>query len=76
MRSLQPGRSTYDPGHRLAFSISRADRLDPPTTLDEHVRIGGPFFDVLPGAYVNEPLPNGETRLHLSSQHRVSTDFN
>lgn len=50
--------------------------IRPPHTLDEHVRIGGPFFDVLPGAYGNEPLPNGETRLHLSSQHRVSTDFN
>jgi hypothetical protein len=38
--------------------------------------VGGPFFDVLRGEYVLEPLPNGGTRLHLSSQHRVSTDFN
>jgi hypothetical protein len=67
---------TWEPGHRLAFSIHAQTDQIPPTTLDEHVRIGGPFFDVLRGEYVIELLPNGETRLHLSSQHRVSTDFN
>lgn len=66
----------WDPEHRLGFSIHAQTDQIPPTTLDEHVRIGGPFFDVLRGEYVIEPLPNGETRLHLSSQHRVSTDFN
>jgi len=45
-------------------------------TPDEHIRIGGPFFDVLRGEYVIEPPPNGKTRLHLLSQHRVSTDLN
>src|SRR6476620_1315283 len=44
-------------------------------TPDEHIRIGRPFFDVLRGEYVIEPPPNGKTRLHLLSQHRVSTDF-
>jgi hypothetical protein len=67
---------TWQPEHRLAFSIHAQTDQIPATTLDEHVRIGGPFFDVLRGEYVIEPLPNGETRLHLSSQHRVSTDFN
>jgi hypothetical protein len=64
----------WQPQHRLAFSI-RADRI-PPKTLDEHVRVGGPYFDVLRGEYRLEPLPNGKTRLHLSSWHRLSTDFN
>ena len=66
----------WEPEHRLAFSIHAQTDQIPATALDEHVRIGGPFFDVLRGEYVIEPLPNGETRLHLSSQHRVSTDFN
>jgi hypothetical protein len=44
--------------------------------LDEHVTVGGDFFDVLRGEYTLEPLPHGTTRLHLESQHRVSTDFN
>jgi len=64
----------WEPGQRLGFSISAADV--PPTTLDEHVRVGGAYFDVLHGEYRLEPLGNGVTRLHLSSRHRLSTDFN
>ncbi|HEY5030436.1 MAG TPA: hypothetical protein VIK39_18675, partial [Candidatus Angelobacter sp.] len=44
--------------------------------LDEHVRIGGPYFEVLRGEYRLEPVSKDVTRLHLSSQHRLSTDFN
>jgi hypothetical protein len=65
---------TWEPERRLAFSI-RADRI-PKETLDEHVAVGGPYFDVLRGEYRLEPLAGGVTRVHLSSQHRVSTDFN
>ncbi len=66
----------WEPNRRLTFSIrANTDRI-PATTLDEHVRIGGPYFDVLHGDYEIEPLANGVTRLHLSSRHRVSTDFN
>ncbi len=66
----------WEPQHRLAFTIAaRTDQI-PATTLDEHVRVGGPYFDVLRGEYRLEPLANGVTRLHLSSRHRVSTDFN
>ena len=67
---------TWEPEHRLAFSIHAQTDQIPPTTLDEHVRVGGPFFDVLRGEYTMESLPNGDTRLHLASQHRLSTDFN
>jgi hypothetical protein len=61
---------------RLAFSIQAQTDKIPATTLDEHVRVGGPFFDVLHGEYRLEPLSNGVVRLHLSSQQRLSTDFN
>ncbi|HLJ85740.1 MAG TPA: hypothetical protein VKZ53_02900 [Candidatus Angelobacter sp.] len=64
----------WEPQQRLAFSI-RANPI-PRETLDEHVTVGGPYFDVLRGGYRLEPLPNGTLRLHLSSQHRLSTDFN
>lgn len=66
----------WEPQRRLAFSIHAQTDQIPPTTLDEHVRVGGPFFDVLRGEYIVESLPNGDTRLHLSSEHRLSTDFN
>lgn len=61
---------------RLGFTIAAQTDLIPATTLDEHVSVGGPYFDVLRGEYRLEPLGNGRTRLHLSSRHRVSTDFN
>lgn len=61
---------------RLAFTI-RADTANiPPTTLDEHVTIGGPYFDVLDGVYEIEARQDGTVRLHLSSRQRLSTRFN
>jgi hypothetical protein len=66
----------WEPQHRLAFSIHPETSQIPNTTLDEHVTVGGPYFDVLRGEYRIEPLPNGTTRLHLTSWQRVSTDFN
>jgi hypothetical protein len=66
----------WEPGRRLAFSIHAQTDQIPPTTLDDHVQVGGPFFDVLRGEYVIEPLADGSVRLHLTSLHRVSTDFN
>jgi hypothetical protein len=66
----------WQPPRRLAFSIQAQSAHIPPTTLDEHVVVGGPFFDVLRGEYVIEPLPGGTTRLHLFSRHRLSTNFN
>jgi hypothetical protein len=66
----------WEPGQRLAFTIATDTDKIPPTTLDEHVRIGGPYFDVLRGEYRLEVLSKNVTRLHLSSQHRLSTDFN
>lgn len=66
----------WQPEDRLSFSI-RADTADiPPTTLDEHVTIGGPYFDVLDGEYRLQPLPNGDILLHLTSHERLSTDLN
>jgi hypothetical protein len=64
----------WEPERRLAFSIHAQSDQIPPTTLDEHVPVGGPFFDGLRGEYTLEPLPNGATRLRLSSRRRISTD--
>jgi hypothetical protein len=66
----------WEPQRRLGFSIrAQADQI-PKTTLDEHVTVGGRYFDVLHGEYSLENLPGGKIRLHLVSRHRVSTDFN
>jgi hypothetical protein len=65
---------TWEPGRRLAFGI-RAESV-PPEALDEHVTIGGAYFDVLRGEYVLEPSVEGGTQLVLTSTHRLSTHFN
>jgi hypothetical protein len=68
--------TAWQPEHRLAFTI-RADTANiPATTLDQHVTIGGRYFDVLNGEYSIEPLANGDVLLHLTSHQRLSTDFN
>jgi hypothetical protein len=64
----------WEPERRIRFTIS-PDAI-PATTLDPHVTIGGPYFDVLTGTYELRPLPNGSTQLVLTSEHRVSTAFN
>ncbi len=64
------------PNQRIAFTIKADTAAIPRTTLDEHVTVGGRFFDVLTGEYDLHPLPNGDTLLHLSSRERLSTDFN
>ncbi len=66
--------TTWEPLARLAFTIV-ADPV-PPEALDEHVTIGGPYFDVLEGEYRLEVLAPDRVRLHLSSEHRLSTRFN
>src|SRR5688500_2662376 len=62
---------------RLSFTIDPNTESIPPTTLDPHVTIGGPFFDVLTGTYELHSMNGGQaTRLVLRSRHRVSTRFN
>jgi len=68
--------TAWEPEHRLAFGIKADSEHIPTTTLDEHVTIGGRYFDVLDGEYRLEPLPNGDILLHLTSHQRLSTNFN
>ena len=68
--------TAWEPKHRLSFGIKADTAHIPPATLDEHVTIGGRYFDVLDGEYLLEPMPNGEILLHLTSHQRLSTDFN
>jgi len=62
------------PEKRIRFTIDAS--TVPATALDEHVRIGGPYFDVLTGTYELRPLSPSRTLLVLTSEHRVSTRFN
>jgi hypothetical protein len=62
------------PGRRMAFTIDPASI--PARALDEHVTVGGPFFDVIDGRYEIVPLDGGRVELRLVTTHRLSTHFN
>ena len=66
----------WEPQRRLSFSIVPNTATIPPTTFDEHVTVGGRFFDVLRGTYELQPAGPGRTRLVLYSQQRLSTRLN
>jgi hypothetical protein len=68
--------SAWEPGKLLSFTIRADSSHIPSTTLDEHVTIGGRYFDVLDGEYRLEPISDGTVILHLTSRQRLSTDFN
>ena len=60
----------------LAFDIEADPNSIPPAALDEHVLVGGRFFDVLEGRYEIEKISDAHVRLHLTSRFRLSTGFN
>ena len=69
--------TVWEPGRRLRFTIRANGDEIPPTTLDQHVQLGGRYFDVLTGEYELVPLDGGRrTRLVLWSEHRMNTHFN
>ncbi|MDF1751717.1 MAG: hypothetical protein P1U89_02965 [Verrucomicrobiales bacterium] len=61
---------------RLSFSIEADPDFIPKTAFDQHIIIGGRFYDVLDGNYWIEATEPGKCMLHLSSSHRLSTPFN
>jgi hypothetical protein len=66
----------WEPQRHLAFSIHADAASIPAATLDEHVTVGGPYFDVLQGEYEIEPAGKNISVLYLSSRHILSTRFN
>jgi hypothetical protein len=64
------------PNKILAFNIVADPKSIPPKALDEHVMVGGKYFDVLEGKYEIEKLDETKIKLHLTSQFRLSTRFN
>jgi hypothetical protein len=48
----------------------------PPNALDDHVTIGGHYFDLLDTAYKLTPTAAGSTELSITMHYRVSTQFN
>jgi hypothetical protein len=61
---------------KMVFAIKAYPHEIPSTTMDEHVVIGGEYFDVLNGTYELEQLNASTHRLHLYSHFKLNTTFN
>jgi hypothetical protein len=68
--------SEYVHNKKMVFSIKAYPHEIPSTTMDEHIVIGGQYFDVLNGTYELEKLNETTNRLHLYSHFRLTTTFN
>lgn len=64
----------WQPGKTIAFAI-RAEQA-PAEALDEHVVVGGRYFDVLDGRYTLRAIDPQHTEVTLTSTHRLSTTLN
>jgi hypothetical protein len=61
---------------KMVFSIKAYPHEIPAATMDEHVVIGGKYFDVLNGTYILERINKSSYRVHLYSRFKLNTTFN
>ncbi|HEY8359504.1 MAG TPA: SRPBCC family protein [Ramlibacter sp.] len=65
----------YEPERVIAWRYLFDERSFPPGSLDEHIVLGGRYFDLGETSYVLTPEAGG-TRLDIVVAYRVSTTFN
>lgn len=68
--------TSWDDEKGFRYEIHVDPNSIPPSTLDEHVMIGGKYFDVLEGSYTIEDLGQKEKTVTLSCTYRVTTNLN
>ena len=68
--------TAYKHQELMEFSIEPNTGEIPSTTFDEHILIGGKYFDVLKGTYAIERVNENEVKLKLWSEFEVNTTFN
>lgn len=67
---------TWDEGNGFTYYINVDPKSIPPTTLDEHVMIGGKYFDVIAGGYVIDQITDNKSLVTLTCTYRVTTNLN
>jgi hypothetical protein len=67
---------SWDEGIGFAYDINVDPASIPPSTLDEHVMIGGKYFDVLEGSYHIDELGQSRSLVTLTCTYRVTTNLN
>lgn len=68
--------TSWDNNNGFAYDINVEPNSILPTTLDEHVMIGGKYFDVLNGSYKIEKLSQAKSKVTLTCTYRVTTNLN
>jgi len=67
--------TAWEPERFIAWRYAFKPESFPPGTLDEHVLIGGRYFDLVDTSYRLTP-EDGGTRVDIEVHYRVSTHFN
>jgi hypothetical protein len=68
--------NNWQEGSGFSYDIKVDPASIPPTTLDEHVMIGGKYFDILAGGYTIDSLSPNQFKVTLSCSYRVTTNLN
>jgi hypothetical protein len=66
----------WDENRYVRFTYRFYEDSFPPNALDEHVRIGGYYFDLIDTSYRLTPQDDGSSTLAIRMSYRVSTQFN
>jgi hypothetical protein len=65
----------WEPERYLRWTYRFTEASFPPHALDDHVLIGGHYFDLLDTSFTLRPAGSG-TQLEIAAHYRISTDFN
>jgi hypothetical protein len=66
----------WEPGQRVKWTYRFTPESFPPGALDDHVMIGGRYFDIIDTDYALTGRADGTTELRSRMRYRVSTQFN
>lgn len=84
VRDVRMGKGIYFSQHAVQWELNRhvrwtyrfSDDSFPPGAMDDHVRIGGHYFDVIDSEYTLTPVDAQSTAMKVRMRYRVSTRFN
>lgn len=84
VRDIRMGKGIYFSQHAVQWELNRHVRWTyrfnddsfPPGAMDDHVRIGGHYFDVIDSEYTLTPVNAQSTAMKVRMRYRVSTRFN
>jgi len=68
--------TSWHAGVGFTYDIKVDPASIPPQTLDEHILIGGQYFDVLAGGYQLKPVGLDRTQVTLRCTYRMTTTLN